>query len=151
VTRYDLDGGIPTLTAALSEHLNVDELKVLATLTHTRAPTRKAALVEHICQYLEGDRLRAVWQGLDDLQKAAVAEVVHSPGTAFPAERFRAKYGRLPEFGTVSGGSRDRLPSALRFFFWLFRLSCGSETQILEARGRGIPARETGPGRGCGG
>jgi transposase len=33
----------------------------------------------------------------------------------------------------------------------LFRLSCGSETQILEARGRGIPARETGPGRGCGG
>jgi hypothetical protein len=25
VTRYDIDGGIPTLAAALSEHLNVDE------------------------------------------------------------------------------------------------------------------------------
>jgi hypothetical protein len=110
VTRYDIDGRIPTLGAALSEHLNVDELKELATLTHTRAPTRKAALVEHICQYLEGDRLRAVWQGLDDLQKAAVAEVVHSPSTAFPAERFRAKYGRLPDFGTVSRGSRDSFP-----------------------------------------
>jgi hypothetical protein len=73
--------------------------------------------VEHICQYLEGDRLRAVWQGLDDLQKTAVAEVVHSPGAVFPAERFRAKYGRLADFGTLSLGSRDRRPSALRLFF----------------------------------
>jgi hypothetical protein len=52
VTHDDIDGGIPTLAAALSEHLTVGELTVLATLTHTRAPTRKAALVEHICQSL---------------------------------------------------------------------------------------------------
>ena len=49
MTRDDIDGGIPTLAAALSEHLTVDELTVLATLTRTRAPTRKAARVEHIC------------------------------------------------------------------------------------------------------
>ena len=102
MTRYDIDGGIPTLAAALSEHLNVDELKGLATLTHTRAPTRKAALVEHILTFLEGDRRRTVWQGLDDLQKAAVSEVVHSPRTTFPAAHFRAKYGRLPDFGSLS-------------------------------------------------
>ena len=69
---------------------------------------RNTALVEHICQSLEGDRLRTVWQGLDDLQKAAVAEVVHSGATTFPAARFRAKYGRLTDFGAVSRGSRDQ-------------------------------------------
>jgi hypothetical protein len=56
--RYDLDGGIPTLAVALAEHINLDELKVLATLTKTRAPARKAELVEHILTFLEGDRLR---------------------------------------------------------------------------------------------
>jgi hypothetical protein len=59
-----------------------------------------------------------VWQGLDDLQKAAVAEVVHSRDTTFPAERFRAKYGRLPDFGSVSRWPRDQQPTALRFFFY---------------------------------
>jgi hypothetical protein len=88
--RYDIDGRIPTLAVALSEYMNVDEMKVLATLTRTSAPTRKAELVEHICKYLEGDRLRIVWQGLNDLQKAAVPEVVHSGGTSFPAERLPA-------------------------------------------------------------
>ena len=73
MTRYDIDRGIPTLAAALSEHMNADELKALATLTRTSAPTRKAGLVEHICKYLKGDRLCAMWQGFGDLQKAAVA------------------------------------------------------------------------------
>jgi hypothetical protein len=83
--RYHNDDGIPTLAVALSEHMNADELKVLASLTKTSLPTRKAELVDHILKYLEGDRLRSVWQCLDDLQKAAVAEVVHSHGTAFSA------------------------------------------------------------------
>ena len=109
--RYGLDGGIPTLAVALSEHMNAGELKVLATLTKTPTPTRKAELVDHILTYLEGDRLRTVWQCLDDLQKAAVAEVVHSGGPTFPAERFHAKYGRLPDFGSVSRWPRDRHPT----------------------------------------
>jgi hypothetical protein len=74
VTRHEIGGGIPTLAAALSRHLNADELKVLATLTDTRAPTRKAELVKHTCRYLAGDRLRAVWQDLDDLQRTAASE-----------------------------------------------------------------------------
>jgi hypothetical protein len=91
---------------ALAEHMNLDELKVLATLTKTQAPARKAELVEHFLTFLEGDRLRTVWQGLDDLQKAAVSEVVHSGATTFPAARFRAKYA-------VSRGSRDQPPTAV--------------------------------------
>ncbi len=116
--RYDVDGGIPTLAVALSDRMNADELKVLASLTKTSVPTRKAELVDHILKYLEGDRLHTVWQCLDDLQQAAVAAVVHSMGTAFPAERFHAKYGRLPNFGTVSRRPRDGHPTALRFFFY---------------------------------
>ena len=116
--RYHIDGGIPTLAVALSEHMNADELKVLASLTKTSAPTRKAELVDHILKYLDGDRLRTVWDYLDEPQKAAVAEVVHSRGTTFPAERFHAKYGRLPNFGTVSRWSRDGHPAPLRFFFY---------------------------------
>jgi hypothetical protein len=117
-THVRRDDGIPTLAIALAEHMNADELKVLASLTKTSSPTRKAELVDHILKYLEGDRLRSVWQCLDDLQKAAVAEVVHSHGTAFFAQRFHAKYGRLPDFGTVSRYSRDSHATPLRFFFY---------------------------------
>jgi hypothetical protein len=119
---------------ALAEHMNLDELKVLATPTKTRAPARKAELVEHILTFLEGDRLRTVWQGLDDLQKAAVAEVVHSGDTTFPAARFRAKYGRLPDFGAVSRGVRDQPPTALRFFFYAIERGGGVMPDDLKER-----------------
>jgi hypothetical protein len=132
--RHDTDGGIPTLAVALSEHMNADELKVLATLTKTRPPTRKAELVDHILAYLEGDRLRTAWQCLDDLQKAAVAEVVHSSGTTFPAERFHAKYGRLPDLGSVSRWSRDQHPTALRFFLYASDHGGGVMPDDLKAR-----------------
>ena len=134
MTRYDLDAGIPTLAVALAEHMSADELKMLATLTKTSAPTRKAELVDHILKHLEGDRLRTVWQCLDDLQKAAVAEVVHSSDTTFPVERFRAKYGRLPDFGSVSRWPRDQHPAALRFFFYAIERGGGVMPDDLKER-----------------
>ena len=77
MTRYDTDGGIPTLAVALSEHMNADELKVLATLTKTGAPARKAELVEHICKYLErasgSRRFERDGQRLGARQRAALA------------------------------------------------------------------------------
>ncbi len=118
VKRSVLGDGIPTLAHALAEHMNADELKVLASLTKCPTPTRKADLVDHVLDHLAGDRLQVVWQSLDEIQKAAVAEVVHSNGTAFPAQRFHAKYGRLPDSGTVSRYSRGGRPTPLRFFFY---------------------------------
>jgi hypothetical protein len=115
--RSDTDGGIPTLAVALSEHMNANELKKLAPLTGGPVPTRKAELVDLIAKHLEGNGLRAVWQGLDELQKAAVAEVVHSGDTQFPADRFHAKYGRAPSWGSLDT-YRDGRPTALRFFFY---------------------------------
>ncbi len=116
--RLRVDEGIPTLALALAEHMNADELKVLASLTKSPTPTRKADLVEHILHHLEGDRLQTLWQSLDEIQKAAVAEVVHSHGAGFPAQRFHAKYGRFPDFGNVRKYARDGRPTPLRFFFF---------------------------------
>lgn len=116
--RFYSDGRIPTLEVALTEHMNADDLKKLAKHTSQAIPTRKAAIAAVIKRYLDGERLKAVWQGLDDLQRAAVAEVVHSNSTHFPADRFAAKYGRTPNWGTADKFGYRRNPSPLAFFFY---------------------------------
>lgn len=116
--RYNDDGGIPTLEIALSEFMRVDDLKLLAALTRERLPTRKSDLAALIIRHLEGEKLRWVWQGLDELQRAAVAEVVHSSSPDFPADRFRAKYGRDPDWGASERHGYRTSPSALAFFFY---------------------------------
>ena len=112
--RHNIDGGIPTLAVALSEHMNAGELRTLASLTNGPVPTRKAELADAIAKHLAGPGLRAAWQSLDELQKAAVAEVVHSQGTQFLADRFQAKYGRGPAWGFLNTSRRDERPTALR-------------------------------------
>jgi len=116
--RYDVDGGVPTLEAALSERMNADALKKLAALTHEKLPTRKADLAAVIIRHLGGERLRTIWQCLDDLQRAAVAEVVHSDSSRFVADRFRAKYGRDPFWGSLDRYRQNERPSPLCFFFY---------------------------------
>jgi hypothetical protein len=81
--RYSIDGGIPTLAVALSEHMTAGELRKLASLTGGPVPTRKAERAEVIARHLAGPGLRTAWDSLDELQKAAVAEVVHARGTQF--------------------------------------------------------------------
>lgn len=94
------------------------DLKKLARLTNQAIPTRKADIAAVIKRHLDGERLQAVWRGLDDLQRAAVAEVVHSSSTQFLAGRFAAKYGRSPDWGTVDTSGYLRSPSPLAFFFY---------------------------------
>jgi hypothetical protein len=118
MTRYNVDGGIPTLEAALSERMNADALKKLAALTREKLPTRKADIAAVIIRHLEGERLRTLWQCLDELQRAAVAEVVHSDSSQFAADRFRAKYGRDPNWGSLDRYRRNDRPSPLCFFIY---------------------------------
>ena len=115
--RHALRGEALTLDAAL-ELTTGQELRKLAGLTGEKIPSRKGDLVAVIRRHLAGDRLRAVWQDLDELQRAAVAEVVHSASTRFPAERFRAKYGRSPDWGTAGQFGLGRSPSALCLFIY---------------------------------
>jgi hypothetical protein len=116
--RHHVEGGIPTIEVALSEYMNSDGLKKLAALTDEKLPTRKADLAAAIMRHLDGERLRTIWQCLDGLQRAAVAEVVHSSSTQFFADRFHAKYGQDPNWGTSDAHGYHRSPSALGFFFY---------------------------------
>ena len=96
--------------------MTADDLKKLAALTGERAPSRKPDMIDVIHRHLEGERLRTVWEGLDELQRAAVAEVVHSPSDYFSASRFRAKYGQDPNWGSKENYRYN--PSPLGFFFY---------------------------------
>ena len=116
--RYSLtEGDIPTLKLALTEYMKADEIRWLAALTGEKLPTAKLDLAAVILRHLEGERLQKVWQGLDELQRAAVAEVVHSPSAQFVAGRFRAKYGRDPDWGSADKYGNNSSPSPLCFFF----------------------------------
>ncbi len=114
-----VDGGIPTLKVALSEHMSAEALKKLAALINEKPPARKADLAAAIMRRLAGEGLRTIWQSLDELQRAAVAEVVHSSSTQFLADRFRAKYGQDPNWGQTDKSGYQRSPSALRFFLYV--------------------------------
>ncbi|TVR51775.1 MAG: hypothetical protein EA426_19715 [Spirochaetaceae bacterium] len=87
---------IERLTDALTELNSSEELGKLARLTGSRVPTRKADLADHIARYLAGDGLRKAYDSLGELERAAIAEVVHSETDTFDAERFLAKYGSGP-------------------------------------------------------
>ena len=91
-----------TITEALNKQ-TVDQLKqLLPHLSTSQRPTRKAEIIALIEQHLQGKKLQSLWQQLDSLQQAAVAEVVHSLDSQFDAGRFQAKYGALPNFGSRS-------------------------------------------------
>src|SRR5580658_10927123 len=111
------DTGLPTLEIGL-DSINMDELKKLATLTGQKVFGKKADIIAIVVRQLAGDRLRAVWESLDELQRAAVAETVHSPSSQFDGVRFRAKYGRDPEWGFPGERRYDRMPSALCLLFY---------------------------------
>jgi hypothetical protein len=111
------DNGLPTLEIGL-DSINADELKKLAALTGEKASGKKADIIAIVVRQLAGDRLRTVWEGLDELQRAAVAETVHSPSSQFDGVRFRAKYGRDPDWGFRGERTYDKTPSALCLFFF---------------------------------
>src|SRR5438128_1784913 len=116
--KHYADAGIPTLHAALFDYMNSDDLKKLGALTKQKLPSRKGDLADVIMRHLEGDGLQTAWQGLDELQRAAVAEVVRSEETYFPTDLFRAKYGLDPVWESNEENRYHRKPSPLCFFFY---------------------------------
>ena len=68
---------------------------------------------------MEDDHPRRLWEKLDKLQQAAVAETVHAPDAYFHADRFIAKYGQSPDWGATDRyGYRRSSPSLLGLFFY---------------------------------
>lgn len=125
MARYrDYEQTFPTLAEALHSQ-TVPILKDFSTLLSKEEikPTRKADLVAFVCRYLQAARLRAVWDKLDELQQAAVAEAAYSPEGLFQADRFEAKYGEQPSWGDKrSPSSYSRKPSLLAAFFYRNRI-----------------------------
>ncbi|HEV7835588.1 MAG TPA: hypothetical protein VGP09_19735 [Caballeronia sp.] len=75
--------------------LTIDQLKSLMRWLPDAAPSaKKDQLVGAILRSLAGDRLRALWDRLDDIQRTAVAETAYALEGFFDGDRFRAKYGQ---------------------------------------------------------
>lgn len=110
---------IATIRDALEIRI-VDDLKKLkALLPQSASGTRKDELLNAIIGELSGDKLRLLWDRLDDLQQKAVAETVYSDSPVFIPARFKAKYGELPNFGTNNyDWSYRAAPTLLRLFLY---------------------------------
>ncbi|MDJ0577198.1 MAG: hypothetical protein QNJ65_18825 [Xenococcaceae cyanobacterium MO_234.B1] len=109
---------IPTLLEALN-NTNVDQLKsLLSLLPVSDIPKRKAELVDATYRALQGDTLGKLWTELDELQQAAISEVVYSDSSQFEGQRFKAKYGKLPNFGILGDYYKKGNPTKLRLFFY---------------------------------
>lgn len=113
--RYEV---IATLDEALMESMNAEYLKMLAKNISKKLPTRKAEIADVIKNHLAGDGLESIWEELDELQRAAIAEVVHSDSTFFRVERFIAKYGGIPDLGKLDEDDYIDELSPLAFFFY---------------------------------
>src|SRR5215471_15277201 len=126
------DSGIATVREALNLR-TVDDLKqLLSLLPATERPARKGDLIDLIERQLAGERLRELWERLDDLQQRAVAETIYSESPVFNAARFRAKHGATPVFGVKKDRwSYSETPGLLRMFFYSDDRYSSSASAIL--------------------
>lgn len=112
---------IDMLNEVLSR-LTVDQLKSLMRWLPDTTPTgKKDQLVGQILKSLDGDGLRMLWGRLDDTQRIAITEAAYTAHGVFDRKRFRAKYGRLPDFTVNEGGRRYSSrgqPTALGLFLY---------------------------------
>jgi len=111
-----------TLNEALN-YLTVDQLKRLTKfIPGTVKSVRKGALVWAVADGLLGPSLRSLWELLDEMQRMAVAEAAYSADGYFYAQRFGAKYGRLPAFSVsqpkTSGLFQSQSPTLLTLFLY---------------------------------
>lgn len=109
MARQVLSGQQSTLDSY--QRLGLEELRPLGPLVAPEAPTRKRDLVPFLAEAMARvEVVRRLYEALDETGRAAVQEAAHGPAGRVDRERFRAKYGRLPDLGTA----RD--PTPLRLF-----------------------------------
>lgn len=110
---------LSTIQTGLSFRTVEDIKKLLDLLPIQGKSTRKADLIYAIEGYLLGPGVKALWNDLDKLQQAAVAEAIYYTEGRFEAEQFRAKYGDLPTWENRGSFMRYSQPAAkLDLFFY---------------------------------
>ena len=117
----------PVSTQEAFQALTIDSLKPFARLLVAgELPKRKGELVSLVAGAMrEPERVRALYDGLDALGRAAVQEAAHDREGRLNADRFEAKYGRTPDFrepspdddGDAFYYGRRTAPTALALFF----------------------------------
>ena len=110
-----------TLTSALEKKTG-DQLKNYQKILGSSVKTSqmlKAERVKAVRALLRGSKLRATWEKLDEIDKAAISEAAHDPMGEFHAEQFEAKYGDSPGFnwGDSSHHVYSAKPGLLSVFF----------------------------------
>lgn len=116
----------PERIATLLEALNFQSVECLKALVRLlpggKTPVRKNELVSCIHQRLQGESLKKLWEQCDHLQKATIAEVVHSSQDHYEERRFFNKYGAEADWTTSEEGSSSYYaftnPSLLGLFFY---------------------------------
>ncbi len=132
MSRYPSIDSVISLQQAL-EGIIVDDLKKLkALLPDPRKLIRKADLVDGIRSQLLGENLRNVWAKLDDLQKAAVAEVIHGEDGYYFPDIFSAKYGEPADFGTSDRYGINKEPSLLCLFIYGRQIPYDLEKELVK-------------------
>ncbi|OGB28246.1 MAG: hypothetical protein A3F78_03460 [Burkholderiales bacterium RIFCSPLOWO2_12_FULL_61_40] len=125
---------MPIMLKEALARLTVPQLKeLLDHVPDAKAATRKDDLVERIASALLGPELMAAWLGLDEVQRAAVAEAAHDPLGEYSAQRFQAKYQKQPVFQVAKARSHG-YSSGKKSALCLFIHSAGS------AEGYCVPA-----------
>jgi hypothetical protein len=118
--RYD-ELTIPSTSDSFSQ-LTVPDLTAISKLLAKDPPPRKGELVAFLTKRMtDRDQVSALYDRLDEIGKAAVQEAACDPEGILNLDRFQAKYGQQPDFGTGDAWSRKSHPSMLRLFFPQFR------------------------------
>lgn len=108
----------------LLNSLTVDRLKKRLSLLDTRErPKRKAEIIDLIRRHMLSQRCKGYWEGLEALEKKAVAEAVYRYSGHFESARFAARYGSVPDYFTQSpldffDSVRSKAHSVLFLFFY---------------------------------
>ena len=89
------------------EKVTLDTLRPMAKFISPDAPTRKIDIVPFLIRAMTSeDVVRRLYDKLGETPKAAIQEAVADPLGALNIDRFRAKYGQLPDEGTRDDPSR---------------------------------------------
>jgi hypothetical protein len=101
------------------QKLKVDQLKPLARLLTDEPLPRKPELVGYLAKrLLDKEKLRALYESLPEIDKSAVQEAVHDDDNRLDLDRFEAKYGHRPGFGSMEAYyGKPAKPHALDLFF----------------------------------
>ena len=89
------------------DEVNLDTLRPMAKSISPDAPSRKTDVVPFLIRAMtDEDGVRRLYDKLGELPKAAIQEAVANPLGAINIDRFKAKYGQIPDRGTNDASTR---------------------------------------------